>query len=180
MQYQFNSLDNHLLVAMPNLNNHYFSQSVVLVCRHDETGAMGIIINRPLDITVEDILIKMRFKNNNKDLIDMPVLSGGPVKTNKAMMLSFTDNNELVLNKNEEIIGSLSYGQGPDLFIITLGHCIWQAGQLEQELVNNLWLTTPADPEIIFSTPFEHQWRECTYNMGIDELHNLSTYGGHA
>lgn len=180
MQYQFNSLDNHLLVAMPNLNNHYFSQSVVLVCRHDETGAMGIIINRPLDITVEDILIKMRFKNNNKDLIDMPVLSGGPVKTNKAMMLSFTDNNELVLNKNEEIIGSLSYGQGPDLFIITLGHCIWQAGQLEQELVNNLWLTTPADPEIIFNTPFEHQWRECTYNMGIDELHNLSTYGGHA
>lgn len=165
---------------MPNLNNHYFSQSVVLVCRHDETGAMGIIINRPLDITVEDILIKMRFKNNNKDLIDMPVLSGGPVKTNKAMMLSFTDNNELVLNKNEEIIGSLSYGQGPDLFIITLGHCIWQAGQLEQELVNNLWLTTPADPEIIFNTPFEHQWRECTYNMGIDELHNLSTYGGHA
>ncbi|MBP9722079.1 MAG: YqgE/AlgH family protein [Gammaproteobacteria bacterium] len=180
MQYQFNSLNNYLLVAMPSLNNTYFTQSVILVCEHNEKGSMGIVINRPLDITVAEILLRMRVKNHNDNLKDMPVLSGGPTKTNKTMMLSYTEDDNLILNKNDDAIRALADNHHPDPFIITLGHCLWEAGQLEQELVNNNWLTMIADPEIIFNIPFEQQWRECTYNLGINELHNLSSYGGHA
>lgn len=202
MYHKFNTLRNSMLIAMPNLDDDYFAESVILLCEHDENGAMGLIVNRPLDLNVSEVLQEMKIANHNPELKKVPVLSGGPVKSDKGFVLHFTDelddeleqedensqiwNSTLVLNEHlaittsNDIIHALANNEHPEPFIFALGYCEWEAGQLEEEIVHNDWLVAPLDLEILFHVPHMHRWRECTYNIGINEIHNLSTYSGNA
>lgn len=194
MYNKFNALTSNLLIAMPNLKDNYFAESVILICDHDETGAMGLIINRPLDIKVSDVLQEMKIKNDDPSLRKMPMLSGGPLETEKGFILHYMDdcvtsrdwdtsmiiNENLAVTTSDDIIFAIAKGVSPSPFVVTLGYCEWESGQLEDELINNDWLLAPADLDIIFNVPHMQKWRECTYTIGIDEISNLATYTGHA
>lgn len=196
MYNEFHSLSNNLLIAMPNLEDNYFRESVILLCEHNENGAMGLMVNRPLDITVAEILQQMKIRNNNPDLNKTPLLAGGPLKTEKGFILHYSDalieddeqewdsslaiNEHLHVTTSDDIIHALARQIDPDPFLITLGYCEWQAGQLEKEIKNNDWLLAPLDLDILFNVPYLHKWRECTHLIGIDEISNLTTYPGHA
>lgn len=203
---KFNSLRNSMLVAMPTPiqeEQDYFAEAVILICEHDEKGAMGLVINRPLDINVAEVLQQMRIVNNNNSLRQIPVLSGGPVKSDKGFILHFNElipqsnkaqdinlmtewrssmilNEHLAITTSDDIIHALANNTHPSPFIFALGYCEWSAGQLENELKENSWLCAPFDLDILFNIPHLRRWRECTYNIGIDNIHNLSTYIGHA
>ncbi len=195
MYYTFNSIQNSLLIAMPKLNDSYFAESVILVCEHNENGAMGLVINRPLDTTIASVLLQMKIKHNLPELNHIPVLSGGPVKTEKGFIITFHDENEnsvdqwdssLVLNEHisittsNDILLEIANGSCPEPYMMALGYCEWSSGQLEEEIKNNSWLCTPLDLDIMFNVPYFQRWRECTYNIGINEIHNLCNYYGHA
>jgi putative transcriptional regulator len=196
MFHKFNTLRNSMLIAMPTLKDDYFSDSVILLCEHDHKGAMGLVINRPLDINLSEIMQQMKIANNNPTLQDTLVLAGGPVKTEKGFILHYNDlvdsleNQEwksnleltehLTITTSNDIMHAIANNQHPEPFIFTLGYCEWQPGQLEDELISNSWLIAPLDLNILFNVPYMNRWRECTYNIGINDINNLSSYTGHA
>jgi putative transcriptional regulator len=192
MKYTFTSFANNMLLAMPKLNGGLFEKAVILICEHDETGAVGIMINKIYDISVAEVLTKMNITSKNKELKNTPVVAGGPVKPDKGFVLYSDYNNsqhfkstkkiadDLIICYSEDIMKAIANDLLPEPYILALGYCEWTAGQLEQELANNDWLTAPADLDIIFEVPFEDIWSECTQLLGIQEIHNLSQHGGHA
>lgn len=187
---------------MPKLKESYFAESVILICEHDENGAMGLVINRPLDTSIANVMLQMKIKHNNPELSHTPVLSGGPVKTEKGFIIAYHDDvsvendnyehsinqwdNSLILNEHisittsNDILQAIADRTCPEPYLMALGYCEWSSGQLEKEIKNNSWLSTPLDLDIIFNVPFLHRWRECTYNIGINEIHNLCNYYGNA
>lgn len=190
------SLTNNMLIAMPSLNGSYFANAVILLCEHNENGAMGVMINLPMNLSVGDILDEMDIEfdvNALPELNKISALQGGPVKPEQGFILHYNNgqlwnsclevSKELTITTSDDIVLALANTKkspniAPYLFI--LGYCEWQAGQLEKELAENSWLMLPADLEIIFNTESEFKWRECMYVLGIDEIHNLSSHGGHA
>lgn len=201
MYYKFHSLTGNLLIAMPDLEDSYFAESVVLICDHDESGAMGLVVNRPMDISVANVLLQMKMQHNNPDLAHVPVLAGGPVKPEKGFILHYIEdtdedsteinvykewkntleiNESLAVTTSDDIIKAIANSSCPEPYMIALGYCEWEAGQLEKEIKENSWLCTPLDLDILFNVPFLQRWRECTYNIGINDITNLSSYCGHA
>lgn len=196
MRYDFTSLQGSLLVAMPDLADSYFKDSVVLICDHDENGAMGIVVNKPLDISVANVLLQLKMQHTNPELAHIPVLAGGPVQNEKGFILHYDDdidsnededwdnsfkiNDNLSITTSNDIIAAIANDTCPMPFMVALGYCEWDAGQLESEIKANSWLCTPLDLDIIFNVPYLQKWRECTYNLGINNIYNLSTYCGHA
>lgn len=201
MPAEFNSslsLTNNLLIAMPCLNNTFFANSVILLCEHNHNGAMGVIINLPLELGVAEILDEMDIEvdpNSFPELDKMPVLQGGPVKPEQGFVLHYNNGHiwnssleiskDLIITTSDDIVFALANNKDKNHasiseFLFILGYCEWQAGQLEKELAENSWLTIPADLETVFKIDPDFKWRECIYTLGIDEIHNLSIHGGHA
>lgn len=185
-------LTNQLLVAMPSLADPNFAQTVTLICEHTAKGALGIVLNRPLGMALGDVFRQLALESKDARLAEQPVLRGGPVQPDRGFVLHppATEQPEpwdstlkvsptLNVTTSRDILGSMARGSGPAQAIVALGYAGWDAGQLEDEIRSNAWLTVPVDDAIIFETPFELRWQAAAQLLGID-LGRLSTQAGHA
>jgi len=183
-----NSLKNHFLVAMPSLNDENFSGSLVYICEHNADGAMGLIINQQLDIPAKAVFdrLDLQQKNNRGDEL---IFDGGPMQQDRGFILhSSCDKKwestiyiggDISLSTSKDILGDIALGSGPKDSLITLGYSSWEAGQLEQELKENIWLTVPADYSIIFNTDCAHRAHAAALSIGLN-LDYLALDSGHA
>ena len=181
-------LRDHFLLAMPALSQGLFSHSITYICEHGESGAMGIIINQPLDLSVAEIFEHLQI-DANRDFSDIPVLAGGPVQIDHGFVLhrngaasweaSLKVTPEIPLTTSRDILRAIAGGGGPADHLIALGYAGWSAGQLERELAENSWLTLPADSDIIFATPPERRLGAAAAKLGID-MNLISGSAGHA
>lgn len=183
------SLANHFLIAMPDMVDPYFAESLSLICEHNQDGAMGFIVNRPLDISAAELFEQQEIEYNpDSELAQLPLHMGGPVQQGQGFILhsgeqqwdtTLTVSEQFKITSSRDIIADIALGQGPDKFIILLGYAGWGGGQLEDEILANSWLTIESDPDIVFSTPIEQRWQAAATRLGID-LNLLSTDTGHA
>ncbi len=180
-------LTNQFLIAMPDLSDPNFAHSVTLICEHNEHGAMGVIINQPLALQVSEILQHLDIKLGH-NFNDHAVFAGGPVHTEVGLILhppqgqwesSIRLSDEICITSSKDILQAISQGEGPEKVNLVLGFAGWGPGQLERELVDNAWLTAPADADILFDTPNEKRWTHAVKSIGIDLAH-LSVQTGHA
>ena len=184
----FVSLRHHFLIAMPNLQDSYFSQSVVYLVEHSPKGAMGLIINQPSGLNLSDILQQLRPENTAPTGFMHSVHNGGPVDTGRGFVLHSAEQsyresielNGLRLSTSQDVLFAIADQQdAPVKSLIALGFAGWDAGQLEQELAANSWLTVLATEQIIFDTPATEKRAQAAALLGIN-LNQLSTQVGHA
>jgi putative transcriptional regulator len=172
------SLKNHFLIAMPILTDKYFSRSVTFVVEHSSEGAMGIVINQPANMTFKE-LINMTDSNLilSDELCEKIVVCGGPVHTDRGFIVhsrqggyssSVEVTSEIMLTTSKDILAKLGQQDGPQKSVVALGYAGWEAGQLEQEIQDNAWLTVEADDEILFDTPIHKKWQAAVNKLGID------------
>jgi putative transcriptional regulator len=182
------SLTNHFLIAMPGLADPNFHQTVTLICQHDDDGALGIVINRPIDLEVRDILEQMGIPSADALCAGEPVFGGGPVQVERGFILhdqsgewdaTLSVGPGLELTSSRDILEAMAQNRGPSHCLVALGYAGWAAGQLEREISENAWLNGPADPDIIFHAPVEERWRRAAELLGVD-LSLLSSEAGHA
>ena len=184
----FDSLANHFLIAMPSLADENFARSVTLICEHSDEGAMGIVINRLTDLHLGDIFEQLGIEQSKAANAQSVVYLGGPVQNNRGFVLheplgnwestlSVTD--KFGVSTSRDILEAIAENRGPEKFMVALGYAGWGAGQLEQELADNVWLCGPADYSIIFDTPWQQRWEAAAALMGID-LSQISNQIGHA
>ena len=181
-------LGGQLLLAMPALADPNFYRSVVLVCEHGAEGALGLIVNRPMQLELGTILDQLDLSTAREDINRLPVFSGGPVETQRGFVIHdevgvFADSlnigDALAVSSSSEILGAISENRGPDHFLVVLGYAGWGPGQLENELRENAWLSVPASPQLIFDVPVNERWRRAAIQIGIDPL-QLSSESGQA
>ncbi|MFK2890556.1 YqgE/AlgH family protein [Dyella flagellata] len=182
------SLAGQFLIAMPSLTEPPFSRGVAFVCQHDEDGAVGLLVNQLSEYRFGDVLAQMKLNCNDPELIDAPVLIGGPVQQERGFVLhrehghwesSYRINGGWSVTTSRDILVAMAAGEGPRLALMALGYSGWGAGQLEQELKDNTWLTAEASERVIFHTPLEERWSAAAGLVGIDPL-QLPGYAGHA
>ncbi|MCG6202876.1 YqgE/AlgH family protein [Psychromonas antarctica] len=183
------TLKNHFLIAMPSLTDPYFKQSVVYVCEHDAGGAMGFIINFPVKLTLQELLNNVEtISHQPEPPLLGPVFLGGPLELERGFVLhspaadnsqSTQLNEQLMMSNSNAVLSSLGTENAPEQYIVTLGYASWEAGQLEQEIKDNHWLTIKSENDIIFNTPVEKRWTESLHRLGINP-DQLSTSTGHA
>ena len=183
-----NTLSNQVLIALPALADPNFSRSVTLICQHDADGAMGVMVNRPSEYTLGDVFRQMGIASDDETLCARPVVAGGPVHPERGFVLHDGDQawdstlaiaSGLYVTTSRDVLEALAQGEGPRAATVALGCAGWGAGQLEQELVENSWLTAPADPELLFELPLEARWQAAAARIGVD-LARLADYSGHA
>ncbi|KJY81433.1 hypothetical protein TW81_18495 [Vibrio galatheae] len=186
------NLTNHFLVAMPGMKDPYFKRSVIYVCEHNEDGAMGLMINAPIDITIGKMLERVDVESTQPKLmtesLQKPVLNGGPVSEDRGFILhqpkdeyesSIKMTDHLSVTTSKDILGVLGTEAEPNHYIVALGYAGWEPGQLESELSENSWLTVEADPDVMFDTPINERWQKAVQMLGID-VAQLSSDIGHA
>jgi len=182
------SLTNHFLIAMPQLDDPNFFHSVTYICQHDQQGAMGIIINQPLDMKLDDVLEQLEIENDDAALAQQTIYFGGPVQQERGFILHSPDkkwestlfiSDSIAITSSGDILKDIVAHKGPKQSLIALGYAGWGSGQLETELAQNAWLSVPAAAEIIFDTAVEKRWQEAASLLGID-LKLLSEDIGHA
>ncbi len=182
------SLNNQLLIAMPGMPDPNFNSTVTLICEHNNDGALGIVINRPLDLQLGGLFKQLSLDEADSIVAKNPVLSGGPVARERGFVLhnpgpdfessmSVSDNIQLTLSR--DVLDALAAGNGPDKTLVALGYAGWEPGQLEAEMLANTWLNVPASPEIVFDTPFAERWSHAADSLGID-ISRISPDAGHA
>jgi putative transcriptional regulator len=182
-------LDNQLLVAMPSLADPNFSQSVTLICEHTDRGALGIVINRPLEMKMSEVLEQLSLTSDDVRLRDMPVLRGGPVQNDRGFVLhrpclqdwdsTLPVSDTLHVTTSRDVLAAMARGEGPAQAVVALGYAGWDAGQLEEEVLQNAWLTVPCDESLIFDLPFEQRWHAAARLLGV-ELSRISLQAGRA
>jgi putative transcriptional regulator len=181
-------LSGHLLIAMPAMTDPNFVRTVTYICEHNEDGALGIVINRPLEIDLGEIFQQLALEAADPDLVRQPVMRGGPVQVERGFILhepskawdSTVEVSDTVhLTTSQDILVAMARGSGPRRALMALGYAGWGAGQLEAELVANAWLSVPASPAIIFDTPFKSRWTAAAALLGIN-MATISPEAGHA
>ncbi|MBI2381225.1 MAG: YqgE/AlgH family protein [Gammaproteobacteria bacterium] len=182
------SLRHHLLIAMPNLMDPNFYHSVTYICSHDEDGAMGIVINNPLDAGLADLLKHLAIAIG-PEFIDQRLMLGGPVENERGFVVHSSGGGRwesslkvgpgICITTSRDILHALAKDEGPGEAFVALGYAGWGAGQLEQELTDNAWLAVPADAQILFHTPIEQRWHAAAALLGID-IHQMSGEAGRA
>lgn len=182
------NLTNHFLIAMPTLMDPNFHQTVTYVCAHNEEGAMGIVINRPLDIDLGEVLSQMNLAADDPQIRHIAVYEGGPVQRDRGFIIhrpaanwdsTISVSDQIGVSTSRDILEAMAGGSGPADALVALGYAGWGAGQLEQELADNAWLSGPADLAILFDTPADERWRSAAALLGVD-LSSLSHEVGHA
>jgi putative transcriptional regulator len=182
------SLTWNLLIAMPTLADPNFSRTVTLICEHSSEGAMGIVINRPTQIKMRDILEQLQIDASHSVHANTPVYAGGPVQNSRGFVLheplgnweaTLAVTDTLGVSTSRDILEALANNQGPDRYLIALGYAGWGAGQLEAEITANSWLNAPANREILFTLAPENRWHAAAKLTGVD-LALLSSEAGHA
>ena len=185
---QNTSLTNHFLIAMPGLADPNFYHTVTYICAHNEDGAMGIVINRPLGLSLGEVLEQMQIASGTTGIGDIPIYQGGPVQADRGFVLHqplktwdscIEITGDMGMATSRDILNAIANGKGPEEVFIALGYAGWAPGQLEREIMENAWLNAPADTSIIFKTPVEQRWRTAASLMGVD-LEKLSIDVGHA
>jgi putative transcriptional regulator len=185
-------LTNQFLIAMPGMADDNFAGAVVYLCEHSDKGALGLMINKPTDISLKNLFEKVDLRLDRDDLADEPVYFGGPVQTERGFVLheahgsgSGQYSSTLVvpgglgMTTSKDVLEALAQGAGPRKVLVTLGYSGWGAGQLEEEISRNGWLNVAADPQIIFDTPAERRYERALSLLGIDPR-MLSGEAGHA
>ncbi|WP_396269073.1 YqgE/AlgH family protein [Ideonella sp.] len=186
------NLTNQFLIAMPGMADEQFSGSVVYLCEHSDKGALGLVINKPTDITLEGLFDKVDLSLERPDLISQPVFYGGPVQTERGFVLHDAPAHDgaafmstlqvpggLAMTTSKDVLEAISKGDGPKRVLVTLGYSGWSAGQLEEEIGRNGWLTVEATPEVIFDTPIAQRYERALGLLGFDPR-MLSQEVGHA
>ncbi len=182
------SLKNQFLVAMPGLEDDNFSHTVSLLCEHNDKGAIGLIINRPTDLTLTAMLDQMGVKHDATGVADHVVFWGGPVQPERGFVVHkgpggwescMPISKDLYITTSRDVLAAIGEGRGPKEFLVTLGYAGWGAGQLETEILANSWLNTPVDPNVLFTTPARSRWQSATRLLGLD-VTQLSSGAGHA
>ncbi len=191
-------LKHHFLIAMPGLEDETFARSVIYMCEHSPRGAMGLIINKPADISMRHLFDKVDLPLRREDLMQSPVSHGGPVQTERGFVLhdplrmdkpqedggsiyasTLTVPGGLEMTTSRDVLEALSSGAGPRRVLITLGYSSWGEGQLESELAENTWLTVPASEEVIFEVPMAERYDRALDLLGLKSW-MLSPEAGHA
>jgi len=182
------SLQDHFLIAMPAMEDPNFNTTVTYLCKHDAQGAFGVIINRPSETTLAEVLAQLSLPASDSVRTTHPVLRGGPVEPERGFVLhrsaqkydaTLDPGGEIKVTLSTDILGAVARGEGPEPMIVALGYAGWERGQLEAELLANAWLTVPADPALVFETPFDQRWSAAVGLLGVD-VHQITSYAGHA
>ena len=181
-------LANHLLIAMPGLDDPNFSRGVTLLCQHNADGALGIMVNRLSQYTLGEVLEQMNISTSVPGLADAPVYAGGPVQVDRGFVVhepcagfdsTFRVSDEVCVTTSRDVLAAMAQGRGPQRALLALGYAGWGAGQLEDEIKQNSWLSVPASPSILFATPLEARWTSAAMLAGVD-MRLLTDYAGHA
>ena len=184
------NLTNHFLIAMPNMADPHFSRSLTFICEHNDQGALGVVVNRPTDMTLGALFEQIEIPLQDGSVGRLPVYFGGPVQVDRGFVLhrpvggwqsTLAVNGEVGLTTSKDILQALSdgTGPGPDNVLVSLGYAGWAPGQLEQEIGQNAWLTVKAAPAVIFERPAQERFDAAMGLLGIDPA-NLSEDAGHA
>ncbi|MAK55491.1 MAG: YqgE/AlgH family protein [Pusillimonas sp.] len=192
---QFNNelsvdLSKQFLLAMPGMDMGEWAHSVVFVCEHNTEGALGLIVNRPSDITVANMLERLGLELDNAAQAagDQVVYFGGPVHTDRGFVLHSTVNKTYAstinlgnfqLTTSRDVLEDIAKGEGPEQFLVTLGYAGWGTGQLESELAQNAWLNVEATPSVIFDLPHDGRYEAALGALGINSS-MLTGVAGHA
>jgi putative transcriptional regulator len=182
-------LQDHFLIAMPGLGDLNFAHAVVYICAHNEDGCMGMVINHRLsDIKLGEVLQQMNIKVEQPTVNDQIVYLGGPVQTDRGFILHRTGkewqstlvvSDKIAITSSQDVLYAIAKGEGPKDALVVLGYSGWNPGQVEQEVIDNMWLTVPAEANILFNTPSEIRWKASAAILGVD-LDSLSDEVGHA
>lgn len=178
---------NRFLIAMPTLNDPYFQQTVTLLFEHSEKGAMGLIINKPLDITIGEILQHLDIPLTDSDMDENKVMLGGPVASEQGFIIHtypelcpgdvIDEGHKITVSASKEVLQNI-IKEHPENMLVCLGYSAWKEGQLEQEIADNAWILSEVDPALLFKTPFDKRWRASAKLVGVD-FDRLSTDVGH-
>ncbi|MFK7955904.1 MAG: YqgE/AlgH family protein [Lysobacterales bacterium] len=182
-------LNDQLLIAMPGLDDPNFSRAVTYVCQHNESGALGITINRASELTVFDVLNQLDIECLDDNWGSQHVLVGGPVHQDRGFVLhhedgqkwksSFPVTDQITLTTSKDILEGLASGTGPDMALLALGYAGWGAGQLESEMLSNSWLSSDADDQILFESALNDRWHHAAAKLGVN-IDLLTGSAGHA
>jgi len=182
------TLANQLLIALPTLAESPFARSVALICQHDSEGAMGVVVNRASEYTLGEVFQQMGIRSDDVELCAQPVLAGGPVHPERGFVLhdgerqwdsSLPIGEQLYITTSRDVLEAMARGDGPRHVTVALGCAGWGAGQLENELVENSWITAPADPRVLFGLPLGARWEAAAGSIGVD-MSRMADYSGHA
>ena len=188
------NLTNQFLIAMPGMSSGTFAGTVIYLCEHSDKGALGLVINKPIDITLKNLFEKVELSLDRDDFAELPVYFGGPVQTERGFVLHEPLSGEngdspynsslriaggLEMTTSKDVLEAISNGAGPKKVLVTLGYSGWAAGQLEDEISRNGWITVEAEPGIIFDTPVGQRYDKALSLLGID-AGMLSSDAGHA
>ena len=188
------NLTNQFLIAMPGMGDGTFAGTGVYLCEHTEKGALGLVINKPIDITLKNLFEKVELSLDREDIAELPVYFGGPVQTERGFVLHEAQDGDdedggynsslkiqggLEMTTSKDVLEAISSGAGPKKMLVTLGYSGWAAGQLEDELSRNGWINVEAEPGIIFDTPVHQRYDKALSLLGID-AGMLSSDAGHA
>jgi putative transcriptional regulator len=182
------NLTHHFLIAMPNMVDPYFARTLTFVCEHNDQGALGIVVNRPIDMTLQALFERLSLTLSDRVLADLPIYFGGPVQTDRGFVLHVPAGNwqstlrvreAIGLTTSKDILEAVGRGEGPQKMLVTLGYAGWSAGQLEHELSQNAWLTVEAKDAIMFDLPAEERLAAALELLGLDYA-RLADVAGHA
>lgn len=181
-------LTGHLLVAMPGMPDPRFAKAVIYLCAHNDEGAMGLLINRPMaDFTFPDLLEQLNI-TSDADTSSIRVQFGGPVEQGRGFVLHSPDyvhestlvvDQDVALTATVDILKVIAHGGGPSQRLLALGYAGWGPGQLDEEILQNGWLSVKADANIVFNADLQNKWQQALTKLGID-LSLLSEDAGHA
>jgi putative transcriptional regulator len=184
------NLANHFLIAMPSMQDPIFGGTVVYVCEHNENGVLGVVINKPTDMTMQVLFerIDLKLEGGMESHVDEPIMFGGPVQDDRGFVLhtpgnryssSLTVTEDIAFTTSIDVLEAVAAGDGPPRMLVSIGYSGWSPGQLEDEIGRNGWLTVGADPEILFNLPIEERYTAAMRLLGIDPL-MLTSEAGHA
>jgi len=182
------NLTHHFLIAMPAMTDPYFARTLTYICEHGEQGALGLVVNRPIDMTLGALFERLSLKLEDREVADAPVYFGGPVQTDRGFVLhsppgdwhsTLRVKDVMALTTSRDILEAVGRGEGPKRLLVSLGYAGWSPGQLEYEIAQNAWLTVEARDSIVFDLPAEERLAAAMELLGLDYA-RLADVAGHA
>ncbi len=182
------NLANHFLIAMPSMLDPVFGGTVVYICEHNVNGALGVVINKPTNMTMEVLFERIELSLEMAPIASKAIMFGGPVQDDRGFVLhapsgtyssSLKVTEELAFTTSRDVLEEVASGLGPERLLVSVGYSGWSPGQLESEIARNGWLTVLADPIVIFDLPIEDRYLAAIKLLGIDPM-MLAAEAGHA
>lgn len=181
-------LTDHFLIAMPSMADPFFAKTLTYICEHSDQGALGLVVNRPIDLTLKDLLDQLDISSDSQAIPGLSIMFGGPIQLDRGFVLhqpvgewqsTMAVNGEVGLTTSLDILRAIASGESPKQLLVALGYSGWAPGQIEHELSQNAWLTVRASPAIIFELPAEERLTAAMHSLGVD-FATLSDTAGHS